>query len=97
VACSFIGIIIIGGLVESLCWTERKAVDFSKNEGMLIPAGLPNPPFPCSPPAGALEVILGSVLSWTTRSPHTVVKMSDQQMLTIAWDEMADTYNIENI
>jgi len=94
VACGFIGVIAIVGLVESLRWTERKAVDFSKNEGVLIPAGLPNPRFLCPPPDGALKVILGGSLAWATRFPHIVIAMSDQQMLTIDRDESTGTLRV---
>ena len=41
----------------------------------------------CRVPDGALSILIGSNLSWSTRFPHTVLEMGDEQMLVVDKDD----------
>jgi hypothetical protein len=53
--------------------------------GPLIPDNLPSPAAPpgCVVPTGALGVLMGSNVYWTTVVPHVVVQMGGLDMLTL--------------
>ncbi len=67
---------------------EAVTIDLSKNEGILIPSNAPMPELArkCGLPDNALAVFIGSNLAWSTRFPHIVLEMADEQMLVIDKD-----------
>jgi hypothetical protein len=77
------GAVLLGPLsLAGLRWVDRHEQEASSR---LVPGKLPRPRLSTTGtiPDDALVVMLGSVVAWTTRLPHTILTMGSQPMLAI--------------
>jgi hypothetical protein len=54
-----------------------------ENGGLLVPADLPDPPTRCALAPAALHILLGDSTSWTSKFPHSVIRLAGRDLLAI--------------
>jgi hypothetical protein len=76
------------GLLGYYFRPEMTSIDLTSNEGVLKPGASPKAKLPdhCNPPDGALTVVYGTNVSWSTVFPHTIIEMGGLPMLVVDRD-----------
>lgn len=84
-----IGFIImtLGGYIAKDGWNKWKkpeVEEVTSLSGILIPDNKPTPDNPCGDiPSNAIALFLGNSVAYTSKFPHTVIEVVDQDLLVI--------------
>jgi len=72
-------------LIAALMIAYKATPPETETHGVLVPADKPMPPNPCDgfAPTNAFFIFLGNSASFTTRFPHTVIRIGNDNILTV--------------
>jgi len=72
-------------LIACLVIGYKETPSETERHGVLVPANKPMPPNPCDghAPANAFFIFLGNSASFTTRFPHTMIRIGHDNILTV--------------
>lgn len=73
----------VHGQPEMADTAKQPPIDLTKNEGVLEPGTMPDPPGMGQIPEGALAIFAGGGVCWTQGASVKIVKMAGDDMLTI--------------
>ncbi len=72
-------------LIAALIIVHKETPPETETHGVLVPANKPMPPNPCEGlgPPDAFFIFLGNSASFTTRFPHTIIRIGSDNILTV--------------
>ena len=81
-------------LIAALMIAYKATPPETETHGVLVPADKPMPPNPCDglAPANAFFIFLGNSASFTIRFPHTVIRIGNDNILTV--DKKGDQISV---